>query len=87
MTDFPHRDPIETELSLDSWLVAIATALVAMVFFRWAWRAGVESLPYSGRTLTRESQALISQLDCASRSAVVTGPPFQEVSIALLMVL
>lgn len=40
MTDFPHRDPIETELSLENWLVAIATALVALLisvlpYVRW----------------------------------------------------
>lgn len=38
MTDFPHRDPFEaTELSLESWLIAIATALVALV---------IAALPY-----------------------------------------
>jgi hypothetical protein len=62
-------------------------ALEAIVADRWAWRAGVESLPYSGRTFTSESHALISQLDCASTSAAVTGRPFHDVSIALLMVL
>jgi hypothetical protein len=31
MTDFPHRDPIETELSLESWLIAIASALAALL--------------------------------------------------------
>src|ERR1700677_753373 len=54
---------------------------------RCAWRAGVDSLPYSGRTVTREFQALISQLDWASTSAAVTGPPFQDVSRARLIVL
>lgn len=37
MTDFPHRDPIESELSLESWLIAIATALVALL---------IAALPY-----------------------------------------
>lgn len=32
MTDFPHRDPLDArDLSLDSWLIAIATALLALV--------------------------------------------------------
>jgi hypothetical protein len=38
MTDFPHRDPIETELPLESWLIAIATALVALL---------IAALPYA----------------------------------------
>jgi hypothetical protein len=32
MTDFPHRDPAEkADLSLENWLVAIATALAALL--------------------------------------------------------
>lgn len=32
MTDFPHRFPLDVRgLSLNSWLIAIATALLALV--------------------------------------------------------
>lgn len=41
----------------------MTTALEAMFRDRWAYRAGVESLPYSGRTLTSEFHGLTSQLD------------------------
>jgi hypothetical protein len=37
MTDLPHRDPIENELSLENWLIAIATALLALL---------IAALPY-----------------------------------------
>lgn len=38
MTDFPHRDPVEAaELSTESWLIAVATALVALL---------IAALPY-----------------------------------------
>lgn len=37
MTDFPFRDPIETELSVGSWLIATAAALLALL---------VAALPY-----------------------------------------
>jgi len=37
MTDFPHRDPIDNELSLENWLIAVATALVALL---------IAALPY-----------------------------------------
>ncbi len=31
MTDFPYRDPVDTELSLENWLIAVATALGALL--------------------------------------------------------
>lgn len=37
MSDFPYGDPIEAELSVGSWLVAVAAALVALL---------VAALPY-----------------------------------------